>query len=215
MTLISMMITRFLCAAKSQIVVDGQWSDWVGAANKSLDPTWKPELTQYQTSQAIKGSSDSDSIRTICVGTCNQGFYVSSDQVCNLKVTYDSGYTSGWILNVSSEYEPYNTGKEDCFTLSTDEYITSVYHKENYDTIFMLEFTSSSGNVYGPFGSTYTPSGYGYWDYKDISGTDGQALLKMEVIYENVPVLQRARFYFGDGVHFFLSLSQFVSSHLL
>ena len=91
---------------------------------------------------------------------------------------------------------PLSNDTESCFTLSTDEYIVSVLVKAGA-IIDAVQFTSSLGNTYGPYG------GVGGTPYT-VSGPDFEALLKMEVVagaWRDGTYITQMRFYFDDRMY--------------
>ena len=168
-------------------VKDGQWSNWYGTNDSA------------ETLHTIEGSLDTDSMREICVGIGENG----GECVGAIKATFDSGYTSGWIGS--------SRDTETCFVLSTGEYITDVSFKyeATYGVFRMLQFTSSSGYAYGPYGNTTAAA------TDTVSGGTDEGLFKMEIFTDPISDgigITGLRFFFVDGVYFFLSLSLFVVS---
>jgi len=163
-------ILPFICMGA--VTADELWSEWYGRLSG--------------TTHLIESSLDGDSIETVCVGTTHV-IETSLDYVSAIKATFASGTVSGWFGG------SYDT--ESCFTLSTDEYIVSVLVKAGA-IIDAVQFTSSLGNTYGPYG------GVGGTPYT-VSGPDFEALLKMEVVAgewsaRNGTYITQMRFYFDD-----------------
>ena len=175
-------------------VQDELWSEWYGVLSG--------------TQHLIESSLDGDSMETICVGTTNPN---GKDYVSAIKATFASGSVSGWFggryntlcfvrwgidCNLNTLC-PLSYDTESCFTLSTDEYISSVLVRAG-DIIDAVQFTSSLGNTYGPYGNTV-----GGTPYTVSGGSDDEALLKMEVVagaYRDGTYITQIRFYFIDHV---------------
>jgi len=161
-------ILPFICMGA--VTADELWSEWYGRLSG--------------TTHLIESSLDGDSIETVCVGTTHV-IETSLDYVSAIKATFASGTVSGWFGG--------SNDTESCFTLSTDEYIVSVLVKAGA-IIDAVQFTSSLGNTYGPYG------GVGGTPYT-VSGPDFEALLKMEVVagaWRDGTYITQMRFYFDD-----------------
>ena len=184
------------------LLKDGFWSGWYGSGSG--------------TTYTIESSLDDDSFKKICVGWGNSNV----PYLMAIKATFVSGSVSGWFggryntlyfvswrlvcyLNILRHF---SYDEKACFTLSTDEYISSVLVRAG-SFIDALTFTSSLSTEYGRYG------GDGGTAYTVTGGSD-YAVKKMQVVAEtkwrNV-YITRIRFYFDKGKNTMLSLTETAS----